>query len=82
MELTKGQKYYIVLNAPLGSEYSWCGSNANPYDKGISSEGAGFDFCFRTFTTNNKAKNYYKPVLKLLSENHPFLYKIIQQLLF
>ena len=82
MELTKGQKYYIVLNAPSGSEYSWCGSNTNPYAGGASSEGPGFDFCFRTFAEDRTVKNIPNPIMKLFSENFPFLFRIVQQLLF
>ena len=30
-DLVPGQKYYLVLTAPLGSEYGWCGGAPNPY---------------------------------------------------
>jgi len=46
--LTPGQKYYIKLTAPLGSEYGWCIAYNGPYAPGTSSK-APADWCFRTF---------------------------------
>ena len=52
--LLPGEKYYITLTAPLGSEYSWSYGEPNPigwerYPQGNSSRGTGLDWCFRTF---------------------------------
>jgi len=52
--LATGEKYYITLTAPLGSEYGWCYSEPDilgrdRYPQGNSSRGSGYDWCFRTF---------------------------------
>jgi len=48
--LVSGEKYYITLTAPLGSEYSWaCSETDDRYPQGNSSGGTGHDWCFRTF---------------------------------
>ena len=53
--LTIGETYYIVLTAPMGSEYAWSFGNGDPYNEGISSIGAIKDFCFRTFVDRSKS---------------------------
>jgi len=52
--LEPGEKYYITLTAPLGSEYGWCYGNPDilgkdRYPKGNSSRGSDYDWCFKTY---------------------------------
>ena len=61
--LVPGEKYYITLTAPLGSEYGWCYSEPDilgrdRYPQGNSSRGSDYDWCFRTF---DLSENEEKP---------------------
>ena len=49
VDLTAGQKYYLVIRFNLGSEYAWSGASTNPYAKGTSSVGPSWDYAFRTY---------------------------------
>jgi len=49
-----GEKYFITLAAPLGSEYGWRYGEPDivgkdRYPQGNSSRGPGYDWCFKTF---------------------------------
>ncbi len=61
--LIPGEKYYITLTAPLGSEYGWCYGGPDiigrdRYPQGNSSGGSGHDWCFKTF---DLSENEEKP---------------------
>jgi len=54
VDLIPGDKYYITLTAPLGSEYGWsyCEPDSlgrDRYPLGNSSKGLDYNYCFRTY---------------------------------
>jgi hypothetical protein len=77
-KLTVGEVYYLVLDAPPGSEYAWSFGTGDPYPNGISSIGINEDFCFRTFV--EKTKTIKTPLIRFL-ENHPQMFPFLQLLL-
>ena len=70
VKLTTGVKYYIVLSTSSTSHYYWSGSGLNPYVNGISSIGASWDFCFKTYV--NTKKSTFIEYLDLESRMMPF----------
>jgi len=76
--LTPGQKYYIKVTAPMGSEYGWAAGNQDYYTKGDSSRHP-IDWCFRTYAPKGKAKSSIGfSFLQWFFENHPNLIPIMQ----
>jgi len=62
--VTPGQSYYLVLEYPLGGEYSWSGSSSNPYDDGSSSQDSDWDFCFKIIGID-ESTNYNMEITKI-----------------
>jgi len=52
--LNSGQIYYIKLSTSSNALYYWCGASNNPYTNGVSSKGANWDWCFRTYADKSK----------------------------
>lgn len=52
--LNSGQIYYIKLSISPNANYYWCGASNNPYVNGVSSKGADWDWCFRTYADKSK----------------------------
>ena len=53
--LNSGQIYYIKLSTSPNANYYWCGASNNPYTNGVSSKGANWDWCFRTYADKSKS---------------------------
>ena len=54
-QLTRGQKYYIVVQFDPGSEYAWSGDDTDPYPQGGSSHSdPNWDYAFRTIVDKSK----------------------------
>jgi hypothetical protein len=53
--LNPGQIYYIKLSTSFNALYYWCGASNNPYPNGVSSNGADWDWCFRTYADKSKS---------------------------
>ena len=86
--LIPGQKYFIKLTAPLGSEYGWCAGHGDPYLSGESSRLPDDDFCFRTWANKGKSKNsiniegkWSNPLFQWFLENHPHMFPLLRQFL-
>ena len=76
VDLTKGEKHYIVLYCNVGSEYAWSGAGTNPYTHGRSSDtDPNWDFSFRTYIETKKTDSIPMILQKTLEKN-PFLNEI------
>lgn len=75
INLETGELYYIVLQYPMGGEYSWCCANGNPYPAGVSSIGSDWDWCFRTIAEKTRSRTYDN------LEDFPILTLFLQKLL-
>jgi hypothetical protein len=53
--LKPGEIYYIKLSTSSNALYYWCGASNNPYPNGVSSKGANWDWCFRTYADKSKS---------------------------
>lgn len=54
--LKPGEIYYIKLSTSFNALYYWCGASNNPYTNGVSSKGANWDWCFRTYADKSKSQ--------------------------
>ena len=66
VNLQRGEKYYIVLQSDIGSEYVWSGAHGDPYPSGASSHpDIDWDYAFRTIVdkARTREKNIPKPIV-------------------
>jgi hypothetical protein len=54
-DITPANTYYLCLDFTGSGEYEWVGDDRDPYPRGISSVGAMWDFCFRTYIDDTPA---------------------------
>lgn len=66
IELKRGEKYFIVVECDLGSEYAWSGAYGDPYPQGGSSKAPNWDYAFRTIVDKSKSKiNIFDLIIEL-----------------
>ena len=81
VQLTRGNKYYIVVEFNNDSEYAWSGAHGDPYILGASSHpDLDWDYAFRTIVDKSKPFSINQLFLRFL-EQHPRIFPILRHML-